>query len=56
VDQAAWVIPQGSLTGVQFAELILKLKKSPNEIEQVETRVQKFYQSDSAFQIVKGLL
>jgi UDP-N-acetylglucosamine--N-acetylmuramyl-(pentapeptide) pyrophosphoryl-undecaprenol N-acetylglucosamine transferase len=55
-DQAAWVVPQASLSGFQFAEMILNLKRNPAEIEQVETRVQKFYQSDSAFQIVKGLL
>jgi UDP-N-acetylglucosamine--N-acetylmuramyl-(pentapeptide) pyrophosphoryl-undecaprenol N-acetylglucosamine transferase len=55
-DQAAWVVPQASLTGAQFAEMILNLKRDPEQITRVETRVQKFYQSDSAFQIVKGLL
>jgi UDP-N-acetylglucosamine--N-acetylmuramyl-(pentapeptide) pyrophosphoryl-undecaprenol N-acetylglucosamine transferase len=55
-DQAAWVVPQGSMTGGQFADMVLKLKHHPEEIARVETRVQKFYQSDSALQIVKGLL
>ncbi|MBC7397810.1 MAG: undecaprenyldiphospho-muramoylpentapeptide beta-N-acetylglucosaminyltransferase [Bdellovibrionales bacterium] len=54
-ENAAWVVPQGSLTGAQFAEMILKLKADPGLVHEVETRVQKFYQSDSAFQIVKGL-
>ncbi len=54
-DHAAWVVPQGSMTGSQFAEMILKLKDNPNELHEVENRVQKFYQSDSASQIVKGL-
>lgn len=55
-EQAAWVVPQGSMSGSQFADAILDLKRNPSSIRQVETRVQKFYQSDSAFQIVRGLL
>ena len=55
-NQSAWVVPQTSLTGAQFAEAILNLKRNPAAILQVETRVQKFYQSDSAFKIVKALL
>jgi UDP-N-acetylglucosamine--N-acetylmuramyl-(pentapeptide) pyrophosphoryl-undecaprenol N-acetylglucosamine transferase len=54
-DQAAWVVTQGSLTGSDFAKMILNLKSNPPEIQKVEMRVQKFYQSDSAFQIVQGL-
>jgi UDP-N-acetylglucosamine--N-acetylmuramyl-(pentapeptide) pyrophosphoryl-undecaprenol N-acetylglucosamine transferase len=56
MDQAAWVIPQASVTGAQFAERILALKQNSSEIRKVELHVQKFYQSDSAFQIVKGML
>lgn len=55
-EKAAWVVPQGSLSGQQFAALILKLKQNRTEIHEVEKRVQKFYQSDSAFQIVSCLL
>ncbi len=54
--EAAWVVPQGSKTGQQFADFILKLKRDPSVIHEVEKRVQKFYQSDSAFQIVKDLI
>lgn len=55
-ESAAWVVPQASLTGAQFAEMILKLKNDPTMVHDVEARVQKFYQSDSAYQIVRGLL
>ena len=54
--EAAWVIPQASLSGQQFAEKILNLKRDEALLHAVEKRVQKFYQSDSAFQIVKDLL
>ena len=55
IDHAAWVVPQGSLTGGQFAQMILNLKRDPNQITEVEAKVQDFYRSDSAFQIVRGL-
>lgn len=55
-EQAAWVVPQGSMTGAQFAETVLKLKHDPVLIRAIENKVQMFYQSDSASQIVRGLL
>jgi UDP-N-acetylglucosamine--N-acetylmuramyl-(pentapeptide) pyrophosphoryl-undecaprenol N-acetylglucosamine transferase len=54
-DHAAWVVPQGKLTGAQFADLILGLKREPSKIREVETRIQAFYRADAAEQIVKTL-
>lgn len=54
-SQAAVVVPQGSMTGAQFAEKILSFQRDPSKLHEIETRVEKFYQSDSAFQIVKDL-
>jgi len=52
---AAWVVPQASLTGAQFSDFILDLKKHPEKIKSVEAEVQKFYQKDSANLIVREL-
>ncbi len=52
---AGMVVGQGKMTGEQFAALILKLKNEPEQIHAMEARVQKFYQNDSASQIVRGL-
>jgi UDP-N-acetylglucosamine--N-acetylmuramyl-(pentapeptide) pyrophosphoryl-undecaprenol N-acetylglucosamine transferase len=54
-SQAAIVVPQGSMSGKEFAELILSLKANPDRILQIEKNVQPFYVSDSASQIVKDL-
>ena len=54
-DQAALVVPQGSMTGAQFAERILALKRSPEAIHAIEDRVSRFYRSDSAARIVADL-
>jgi UDP-N-acetylglucosamine--N-acetylmuramyl-(pentapeptide) pyrophosphoryl-undecaprenol N-acetylglucosamine transferase len=54
-EQAAWVVPQGKLSGQEFSALILDLKAHPEKIDEVETRIQKFYRPDSAELIVKTL-
>ena len=54
-ERAALVIRQGSVTGAEFAEVILSLKRQPERIRELEGRVQSFYQSDSAAQIVNDL-
>ena len=51
----AFVIPQGSVTGAQFAEKILALKNDPKRIHSLELKVRPFYRSDSAEMIVKDL-
>jgi UDP-N-acetylglucosamine--N-acetylmuramyl-(pentapeptide) pyrophosphoryl-undecaprenol N-acetylglucosamine transferase len=53
---AALVIPQGSLTGAQFAEKILSLKNDHQRIHSIEEKVRPFYRGDSAGLIVKGLI
>ncbi len=53
--EAAQVISQGSLTGLQFAERIIYLKNNHGVIRSIETKVQSFYQSNSAQMIVKDL-
>jgi UDP-N-acetylglucosamine--N-acetylmuramyl-(pentapeptide) pyrophosphoryl-undecaprenol N-acetylglucosamine transferase len=55
VQDAAWVVPQGSMTGAHFAELILSLKNEPSRIAGVETRIRAFYRPDAAEVIVKTL-
>ena len=52
---AALVVKQGSLTGAQFAKMILDLKNNPAQISEIEDKIQSFYQSDSAAQIVDDL-
>jgi len=54
-DHAAWVVPQGRLTGKEFAEFVTGLRSDPAKITEVETRIQKFYRADSAGVIVKTL-
>ncbi len=54
-DQAAWVVAQGKITGEAFSRMILELKQNPGRIHEVETRIQKFYRSDSASLIVNTL-
>ncbi|NDG85074.1 MAG: undecaprenyldiphospho-muramoylpentapeptide beta-N-acetylglucosaminyltransferase [Proteobacteria bacterium] len=54
-DHAAWVIPQGKLTGKEFADFITGLRDDPSKISEVESRIQKFYRPDSAEVIVKTL-
>ena len=56
MEQAAFVVSQGSLSGAKFAERILALKQNPERLHAVETKVQKFYRNDSAATIVKDLL
>ena len=51
----AIVIPQGGVSGAQFAEKIIELKKDPKRIHSLETKVRPFYRSDSAELIVKEL-
>ncbi len=53
---AAIVIPQGSLTGAQFADQILSLKRNPKQIHSIEEKVRPFYRGDSARLIVQGLV
>jgi UDP-N-acetylglucosamine--N-acetylmuramyl-(pentapeptide) pyrophosphoryl-undecaprenol N-acetylglucosamine transferase len=53
---AAIVVPQGSLTGSQFAEKILSLKNDHQRIHSIEEKVRPFYRGDSAELIVKGLV
>lgn len=55
VAGGALVIPQGSLTGAQFAEKIISLKKNHQQIHSLEEKVRPFYRSDSAELIVKDL-
>ncbi len=54
-EGAALLIPQGSKTGAQLAEVILNLKKNTNQIHNIENEVQKFYESGSASKIVQDL-
>ncbi len=54
-DQAAWVVPQGKLTGQEFSSLVLDLKSDPAKISGVEERIRRFYRPDSADLIVKTL-
>ena len=54
-SQAAFVVPQGSLSGAQLADLILSLKAAPARIHEVENHVKKFYRSDSAQEMVNDL-
>jgi len=51
----AIVIPQGSVTGAQFAEQIIALKNDHQKIHKIEDQVRPFYRSDSAEVIVKDL-
>lgn len=51
----AIVIPQGSVSGAQFAEKIVALKNDSKRIHSLETNVRPFYRSDSAEMIVKDL-
>lgn len=51
----AIVIPQGSLSGAEFAEKIIRLKNQPALIHAIEEKVRPFYRSDSAELIVKDL-
>lgn len=51
----ALVIPQGSMTGAQFAEKIINLKNNHEQIHSLEEKVRPFYRSDSAELIVKDL-
>ncbi|NDF13961.1 undecaprenyldiphospho-muramoylpentapeptide beta-N-acetylglucosaminyltransferase [bacterium] len=53
--KAAWVVPQGSLTGEAFAARILALKADPAQIHAVEEAIRSFYRPDSAELIVKTL-
>ncbi len=53
--QAAWVVPQGKMTGSQFAAMILDLKNKPGLIHETENRVKQFYQSQAAEKIVSDL-
>jgi UDP-N-acetylglucosamine--N-acetylmuramyl-(pentapeptide) pyrophosphoryl-undecaprenol N-acetylglucosamine transferase len=55
-DEAAIVVPQGSVTGKQLADLVLSLKTHEARIHELETKVEKFYQSASAHTIVRDLL
>jgi UDP-N-acetylglucosamine--N-acetylmuramyl-(pentapeptide) pyrophosphoryl-undecaprenol N-acetylglucosamine transferase len=52
---AAFVVRQGTLSGAAMADLILNLQSHPDRIREYENKVTQFYQSDSAFQIVKDL-
>jgi UDP-N-acetylglucosamine--N-acetylmuramyl-(pentapeptide) pyrophosphoryl-undecaprenol N-acetylglucosamine transferase len=52
---AAVVVPQGSMTGAEFAQKIIYLKTNSDVIHAIEAKVAKFYHSDAAFQIVKDL-
>jgi UDP-N-acetylglucosamine--N-acetylmuramyl-(pentapeptide) pyrophosphoryl-undecaprenol N-acetylglucosamine transferase len=52
---AAVVVPQASLGGQAFAELILGFKNDPARIQEIETKVTQFYRSDSASVIVQDL-
>jgi UDP-N-acetylglucosamine--N-acetylmuramyl-(pentapeptide) pyrophosphoryl-undecaprenol N-acetylglucosamine transferase len=54
--QSALVVAQASLTGAQFAEFLLDLKRHPERIRSMEERVRAFYWSDSAARIVEDLL
>lgn len=54
-DSAAIVIPQGSVSGLQMAQQILGLKDNLERVHEIENKVAYFYQSDSAFEIVKDL-
>ncbi len=54
--QSALVVAQASLTGAQFAEFLLDLKRHPERIRSMEERVRAFYRSDSAARIVEDLL
>jgi UDP-N-acetylglucosamine--N-acetylmuramyl-(pentapeptide) pyrophosphoryl-undecaprenol N-acetylglucosamine transferase len=54
-EHAAWVVPQGGMSGAEFADLILGLKNEPSRIREVETRIRSFYQADSAGLIVRDL-
>ncbi len=54
-QDAAWVVPQGSMTGARFAELILSLKNDPSQIAGVESRIRAFYKPDAAEVIVRTL-
>ena len=51
----ALVVPQGSVTGAQFAEKIIALKNNHSKIHSLENNVRPFYRSDSAEMIVKDL-
>jgi UDP-N-acetylglucosamine--N-acetylmuramyl-(pentapeptide) pyrophosphoryl-undecaprenol N-acetylglucosamine transferase len=54
-SHAAVVVPQGSMSGAQFADQILSFQADPQSVHAIELRVGEFYQHDSAFQIVKDL-
>ncbi|MBU6154077.1 MAG: undecaprenyldiphospho-muramoylpentapeptide beta-N-acetylglucosaminyltransferase [Bdellovibrionales bacterium] len=54
-QKAAWVVPQGSMTGGHFAELILSLKTDPDRIADVEKRIRSFFRPDAAEKIVNTL-
>lgn len=55
-EGGAWVVRQGSLTGQDFANIILKLKNDPEQIATTSEKVKQFYKSKSAELIVRTLL
>jgi UDP-N-acetylglucosamine--N-acetylmuramyl-(pentapeptide) pyrophosphoryl-undecaprenol N-acetylglucosamine transferase len=52
---AALVVPQASLSGQAFADLILSLKSEPIRLRAIEQRVTQFYRSDTVQTIVQDL-
>lgn len=52
----AKVLPESSVSGKEFADLILELKSKPEVIQKMESVVKQFYRSDSAELVVEGLL
>lgn len=54
-SDAALVVAQASMTGAQFAGFLLDLKRHPEKIRAMESKVQGFYRSDSAAKIVEDL-
>jgi UDP-N-acetylglucosamine--N-acetylmuramyl-(pentapeptide) pyrophosphoryl-undecaprenol N-acetylglucosamine transferase len=53
---ASLVVAQGRMTGGEFSEFILSLKRDPSRIRDMENRVHSFYRGDSAVRIVEDLL
>jgi len=53
--RAAWVVPQGKMTGAQFASFLLSLQADPSQVESVEKRIREFYRPDAAASIVATL-
>ncbi|MBS1959729.1 MAG: undecaprenyldiphospho-muramoylpentapeptide beta-N-acetylglucosaminyltransferase [Bdellovibrionales bacterium] len=52
---ASLVVPQGSMDGRAFADLILGFKKDPSRIRSIEEKITAFYRSDSAQAMVQDL-